>query len=498
MNYCKEWGIWEGIREILQNQMDGISSIIGKSNIRVNPKEPSVNNIKYQFDFIHKDTEEIFGQIQYKEVNNILSVWNKGKLETGDLLLGGLKDTLNSEEIIGRFGEGMKLAALAFVRKNKRFSIITDGQLWSFVQENDPNFIKNGQPQSCLKWKGERINIERYNNKVTIEINPIALNEWIPFIDNFLWLTQRNVGRIYAKDTNGKIIGQLLYNKFFYNKIYVKDIFVQKTDENNGATTCYFGYNTDLTLDRDRNAVKNLDERNKSFSHILGDIMNRRNSNEVIENLESEDRLIFLEEYPKQIIFLLEHGFYTCVYINQHLTTESRDALWNQKVQEDLTNRRGKNIIYSPYLGYFQHWMVEKKLPASFFPYFLIGHDWLWGVLVKSSYYKTYEQIYNEKIIGSPEVNEPQNLKNIIDEIVQIVQTVKSDFQRNCIKFKSFGDEFQDKVICFNNNVIYFSNKLGNVNIDRLKKFWMLETVCHFFKINSMTLLINSSPFFQN
>ena len=171
MNYCKEWGIWEGIREILQNQMDGISSIIGKSNIRVIPVGPSENNIKYQFDFIHKDTKEIFGQIQYNEVNNILSVWNNGKLETGDLLLGGLKDTLNSEEIIGRFGEGMKLAALAFVRKNKRFSIITDGQLWSFVQENDPNFIKNGQPQSCLKWKGERINIEKFNNKVTIEIN---------------------------------------------------------------------------------------------------------------------------------------------------------------------------------------------------------------------------------------------------------------------------------------------------------------------------------------
>ena len=67
-------------------------------------------------------------------------------METGDLLLGGLKDDLNNEEIIGRFGEGMKLAALAFVRKNKRFSIITDGKLWSFIQKNDNNFIKNGQP----------------------------------------------------------------------------------------------------------------------------------------------------------------------------------------------------------------------------------------------------------------------------------------------------------------------------------------------------------------
>ena len=496
-NYCKKWDIWEGMREILQNQMDGITSLIGKSNISVIPFGPSQNDTKYQFNFIHKDTNEIFGQIKYNEVNKIISVWNNGKLETGDLLLGGVKDQLNNEEIIGRFGEGMKLAALAFVRKNKRFSIITDGQIWSFIQKTDNNFIKDGQPQTCLHWKGEKCSIREYENKVTIEITPFSLDEWIPLIDNFLWLTQRNVGRINAKDSNGKIIGQLLYNKFFYNKIYVKDIFVQKTDENNGATTCYFGYNTDLELDRDRNAVKNLDQRNHKFSEILGDIMNRRNSNEILEYLEAEERLLFSQEYPKQIVFLLEHCFYTCVYINNHLTTESRNALWNQKVQEDLENRRGKNIIYSPYLGYFQHWMAEKKMPASFYPYFLIGSGWLWGVLVKSSFYKTYEQLYNDKIVAAPTANEPQNLANVINEIVQIVKTVKPDFSKDSIKFKNFEEEFQDDVICFNNNIIYFSYKLGNFNIDRLKKFWMLESVCHFFKINCMKLLINSSPFFK-
>jgi hypothetical protein len=148
------------------------------------------------------------------------------------------------------------------------------------------------------------------------------LDEWIPYIDNFLWLTQRHVGRIDAKDSNGKIIGQLLYNEFFKYKIYVKDIFVQETEKeepnnNHCATNCYFGYNTDLELDRDRNAVKNLDQRNQKFSQILGDIMNRRNSNEILEKLEGEERLKFSEEYPKQIIYLLEGQFYTGYYINR-------------------------------------------------------------------------------------------------------------------------------------------------------------------------------------
>lgn len=102
----------------------------------------------------------------------------------------------------------------------------------------------------------------------------------------------------------------MLYNKSFKNKIYVKDILIQTIkEENNGATSCYFGYNTDLELDRDRNAVKYLDERNRKFSHILGDIMNRRNSDEIILNLEAEERITFSDEYANKIIYLLEQGF---------------------------------------------------------------------------------------------------------------------------------------------------------------------------------------------
>ena len=83
--------------------------------------------------------------------------------------------------------------------------------------------------------------------------------------------------------------------------------------------------------------------------------MNRINSNEILEKLEGEERHEFTEEYPRQIIYLLEGGFYTSYYINNYLTTESRNAIWKQNEREDLPNRAGKNIMYSPYLGYFQH-----------------------------------------------------------------------------------------------------------------------------------------------
>ena len=499
LNYCRNWGIWEGIREILQNQLDGIIMSIGKINIKVIAYGDKYNNTKYQFDFIHKETKEPFGKIEYNEVNNILRIWNKGSLETGDLLLGGIKDTLNNEEIIGRFGEGMKLAALSFVREGKFISIITSGKCWSFTQKLDDKFIKNGQPQNCLHWKADDFSLEEYKDKVTVEITGITLDEWTEQIDKFLWLTQKNVGQIDAFDNNGNIIGQLLINKFFKNKIYVKDIFIQETEENNGATSCYFGYNTDLQLDRDRNAVKNLVERNKKFSHILGDIMNRRNSIEVLEKLTAEERIYFQKNYVKEIIFLLEHGFYTCYYINSFLTTESRNGIWNQKVEENPLERKGKNIIYD--LGSFLSWIKEKKLPLSFYPYFLVG-GWLWGVMTGSSYYKSYDKLYNELIASSKIVEQPQNLNNTINEIIEIIKKEKPNFGINNIKFKSFNFQNDDinsiGIVHFAQDVIYFSDQLANTNLDRIKKFLMLETCCHFFKINVINILINSSQFFAH
>ena len=46
---------------------------------------------------------------------------NIGKLESGDLLFGCEKGIENRKDIIGRFGEGMKIAALTFYKLNKKY-----------------------------------------------------------------------------------------------------------------------------------------------------------------------------------------------------------------------------------------------------------------------------------------------------------------------------------------------------------------------------------------
>ena len=58
-----------------------------------------------------------------------------------------------------------------------------------------------------------------------------------------------------------------------------------------------------------------------------------------------------------------------------------------------------------------------------------------------STYYKDYHKLYNEKIVSAQIVDQPENIENIINELIQIIQTVKTNFNKNNIKFKSFDFE---------------------------------------------------------
>ena len=257
--YCNKepnkWGIWEGLREILQNQFDGIKKKIGKKKkIKVIPKnEYLYNGIKYQFefDFMSNDPNDktLYGSIKYDRSNKRLIVQNLGTLKRTDLLLGGIGEKANTtdEEIIGRHGEGMKIGALGFVRSNKKenkegknFRIYTNGEMWHFILVEDKGFPKENKINKyikCLKVGIEQDNDVSHKGKVTVEISPIDLeNEWIKYLERILWLIKwqkdekLNLGIIKAIDEQGKefvisfIISSLLFkifDKIFENKIFL-------------------------------------------------------------------------------------------------------------------------------------------------------------------------------------------------------------------------------------------------------------------------------------
>lgn len=151
--YCKNWGLREGMREILQNQKDEIINQIGKNNFETK----SCSGSSYEFDFVHKETQEIYGGIRYNRAMEILTIENKSHLETFNLLLGGIprNQEKKNEDIIGRFGEGLKLVALAFLREDRSFTIYNNDQVWRFYLKEDNYFIRNGKPEKCLFWRSE-------------------------------------------------------------------------------------------------------------------------------------------------------------------------------------------------------------------------------------------------------------------------------------------------------------------------------------------------------
>ena len=532
--YCSvepnKWGIWEGLREVLQNQFDGIVKQIGdKEKINVIPKSEYVyNGIKYLFEFEFKsydsNDKKEYGSIKYDRINKCLIIQNLGNLDKADLLMGGRGEKSNSDnkEIIGRHGEGMKLGAMAFVRGNEKekiegkdFRIYTNGEQWKFQLAEDKRFpLNNGEKCiKCLKVNFEKDNNLDHKGKVTVEISPIDLeNEWIKYIDRILWLVKwqkdekLNLCVIQTKDETGKSFGEIFLSEKFKNKIYVKDIYVQEFKENEDrSVACYFGFNTDLDLDRDRNAIKDLDKRNILFSKILSNILKRRA--DILKNTKDSITYNRFKEYLKDIVYLIEHDYIMIRHIldEGNLGIKERDDIWDfledYKFKEsDYGKIKKKQMLYSPYIGNLNDFLNQKKLPKEFYPYHQINCWLTWSVLVGrqgSSYYKNYNILYSEKVRNAKKVEEPLVLKNIMDKIAEKICHCHSNFKREYIKYKKFDFEFEnhdpkddprDKIVDFENNIIYFSESLKNSINNTETKNWIFKMIVDKYNIDLFEL----------
>ena len=537
--YCNKepnkWGIWEGLREILQNQFDGIKKKIGKkSKIKVIPKnEYLYNGIKYQFefDFISNDPNDktLYGIIRYDRSNKRLIIQNLGTLKRSDLLLGGIgeKSKTVDEEIIGRHGEGMKIGALGFVRNNKKekkkgknFRIYTNGEMWHFILVEDNGFPKENKANKYIKRL--KIGIEKDNDlshkdKVTVEISPIDLeNEWIKYLDRILWLIKwqkdekLNLGLIKAINEKGEVFGEIFLSEKYRNRIYVKDIFVQEfTEKDNTSVKCFFGFNTDLDLDRDRNAIKDLDKRNILFSKILSNILKRRG--DIMKEITNPFTYNLFNDYLKHIVYLIENDYIMIRHIIDpgNLGQKEIDDIWDYleefKYEEaDYGKIKKKQMLYSPYVGNLNSFLNQKQLPKEFYPYHPIGCWLTWHVLVgcdnckcQSSYYKSYVSLYNEKVKKAQIVNEPNELKETLNKITEKLKNCKSDYKREYIKFKKFDFQFdntnanmdpRDKIVDFDGKIIYFSESLKNCINDVDIKNWVFKMIINTYHIDLFEL----------
>ena len=469
--YCEKWGLKEGLRELIQNQRDELINLLGKENI-----ETQALN-EYEFNFLKKGTNEIYGSIRYDTMRQILSLQNKGKLETFNLLLGGTtRNPKNNNGITGQFGEGLKIAAIALLRQNKVLSILNTDQVWRFSLRTDDNFKRNGQPERCLFWRWEEYNNPQNAGKVIVEIRNITLEEWNNTIVNYLWLVSKvkRLGIINAGNN-----GDIILNPEFKERIYSRGVFVTL------SSGVGFGYNLDLPLDRDRNCITNYSDfatkANRIIFHIIENYNRYRTDFGNFENIDYTEIEMF-DNFPDQILNLLNSNasfmsgsYYSYNYLNQN----AANFIWElnaqkQRSSDNRFNNSDMNKVPQPLCRNsegLQSFIRAKLLPDNFYEYF-IASDYLYYVLIKSKYYESYGDRFNRLFKAKQIIIPPANIETNINSIVSKIRIFNSSFNRNQIVFQNF--ESDEQYYCSgqnqNDRKYYFSSLLFQ-NTQKLEEF---------------------------
>ena len=543
--YCKNWGLSKAIREFIQNQYDGIiSKIQTKQNLIVVKagKKININNTKVYLNFYMKNKEDnkIYGHINYDNDKKVLTISNEGILWLGDFLLGGSKDDDKNKDLIGQFGEGMKLAILALCRLSKNVTIISSDKKYNFIIKADQLFLKDNIPQRCLHFQYELFNNPE-PNRIKVIINNIRREEWASQIINFLWLLDNDAQIYTSYDKYDNELGQILNEEYLRGKIYVKGIFVQdiKLIDKEGKADC-LGFNVDIKLDRDRNCIpdnyllkniissiissfcnnnikniiakekempqskeKNTNTNTKNINinnikiinnktkhikeHIIIDDNDNKNDKQKSDNINKDEILLDQDrnfEIDDKSIF---DEVIKCInnddinIINSYELADSLSQECIEYIWKKIYSAQDKkaNPVYSVYK--VTDFIEEKNLSKDFYPYFKVNYS-LMKILEKSKKYLSVQNKFTLYVKNAVTVEPKGTYKKALNEIYTKVKTMKENFEGRMVEFKKF--EREDKYFCFyDKKTISFSSIKLNEPVNNNWKFWIFVKILQFLNI---------------
>jgi hypothetical protein len=204
--YLPEWGIWEGIRELVQNG---------------------------------KDAETEFGAtltVRHRAESDTLVIENEGTTLPHEALLLGFTSKQGRSDMIGKFGEGLKLGILALVRKGVRVKIRSGSEVWVPGIVRSEKFDADVLAFTIHKGRDDK-------NRVSVEIGGIDKEAWGLLKGKFLFLSP-------PKNTVETYYGSILQGADYVGKFYVRGILVQQN------APYQYGYDLrDVEIDRDRRMI---------------------------------------------------------------------------------------------------------------------------------------------------------------------------------------------------------------------------------------------------
>lgn len=204
--YLPEWGAWEGIRELVQNGKDAETEFNAPLDVSFH--------------------------------NGTLRIENEGAEMTREALLFGTSSKTSRTDMIGKFGEGLKLGTLALVRNGHEVKIRTGAEVWSALIERSEKYDADVLKFDCVGGREPK-------KRVRVEIGNVTEEIWNGLRERFLFLAKIKKDERVKTDR-----GDLLFGDRFRGCVYVKGIYVQTDKRLN------YGYNFhSATVDRDRKMV---------------------------------------------------------------------------------------------------------------------------------------------------------------------------------------------------------------------------------------------------
>jgi hypothetical protein len=252
-SYLPGWGIWEGLREVIQNARDA--------------------------EFEHNSPMVV------DWYNDTLRVENEGVTLPLKALLLGHTTKLNRSDTIGKFGEGLKLGILALVRAGHPVKIRNGSEVWVPTIERSDTFDEDVLTFSIEKGRQDK-------DRVRVEVGGVTKEDWNRIRENFLFLKP-------PKDAISTFEGSLLRGPKYKGRIYVKGIFVQCRPEFN------FGYDfSDAELDRDRKMVESWNLKYKVRAILLKAVSKEPSLQGTFRRMLEEDDTIEVQDLDQYFMDL--------------------------------------------------------------------------------------------------------------------------------------------------------------------------------------------------
>eukprot|EP01084_Bolivina_argentea_P272507 464000_1 len=467
VNYVNNWNLKDALRELIQNAVDAMISWMKKNGDEKTKKSDWKIIIqthqhkkgKYRtFIFTWPKKNKELGRVTYDPDTEQIILENPGTINKFNLLLGGSGSSKqqNDPDIIGRFGEGMKLAALAILRPDQKpyknyiktqkrnLRMDTGGQRWLWKLQNDPNFNN----EICLFYKMRNLT-EKESKRIKplytyTRIQGVTMKQWNDSYKHYIFFCKTEETMQIKNISPGiKHKGSILLEDKMKGRFFVKDLhihdygsYVYEYKDNNQTAknfrnadnaSTYYGYNAeDVELNRDRKAIPNLWHKYDRCSCIAADVLNNMKTNLNLYPDAADE----LNEMWLIIYTSLKYERYEFHYLAKYCTKETCDRIWNEWVKDKMYFPQNENFdhkimpSYSTHAVKIENFFLDNQLDRSFYEYVVL--PWrLCDILYKSHYYEKWNQRFEKLIADCKDYELNDEEKKIKIKLVNRLKKVK-------------------------------------------------------------------------